>query len=89
MPVDPNIEDLQAVSEHVLIATELIEKLEREKRTVQPGTPRFMELSEQIEKLASEVRIVSASETDLAENVAGQPGLPTIEEADAEAAAEQ
>ena len=38
---------------------------------------------ERIEALAAEVRIVSASETDLAIELAGEPNLPTINEAQA------
>ena len=83
LSVDQNIEDLQAVSDHVLAASDQLRKLEIEKRHVEPGSKRFMELSERIESLAAEVRIVSASETDLATELAGEPDLPTIEEAQA------
>ena len=83
MSVDQNIEDLSAVSDHVLAAADLLQKLELEKRGVEPGSTRFMELSERIESLAAEVRTVSASETDLAIELAGEPNLPTINEAQA------
>ena len=85
MAVDSDIQDLQTVSSHVLRTTDQIHELEMEKRGVEPGSPRFMQLSDQIESLAEQVRVVSASETDLATEVAGRPDLPTIEEADAEA----
>ena len=85
MAVDRNIQDLQAVSQHVLTTTDQIRKLELEKRAVEPGSARFMELSDQIERLAADVRIVSAAETDIATEVAGEAKLPTIEEADAKA----
>ena len=83
LSVDQNIEDLSAVSDHVLAAADLLRKLELEKRGVEPGSTRFMELSERIESLAAEVRTVSASETDLATELAGEPNLPTINEAEA------
>lgn len=89
MATDRNIQDLQAVSQHVLTTTDQIQKLELEKRGVEPGSTRFMELSAQIERLAGDVRVVSASETDIAGEVAGEPGLPTIDEADAEASGRQ
>jgi hypothetical protein len=79
---DAKIEDLQAVSQHVLTAAEQIRALEREKRTVDPGAPRFRELSDEIERLAGDIRSVSHAETGLAHEVAGEPGLPTISEAD-------
>ena len=83
MSVDQNIEDLSAVSDHVLAAADLLRQLELEKRGVEPGSARFMELSERIESLAAEVRTVSASETDLAIELSGEPNLPTINEAQA------
>ena len=82
MSVDQNIEDLQSVSDHVLAASDQLRKLELEKRDLEPGSKRFMELSERIESLAAEVRVVSASETDLATELAGEPDLPTINEAE-------
>jgi len=88
MGVDRNIEDLQAVSQHVLSTADQIQELETEKRTVEPGSPRFVELSDQIEKLAGELRAVSASESDIAAEIEGTPGLPTIEEADLAAASD-
>ena len=77
------IEDLQAVSQHVLATAEAIRKLEEEKRGVDPGTPRFQELSDEIEQLAEDMRLVSHVETGLARDLAGEPGLPTVAEADA------
>ncbi len=77
-----NLEDLQAVSQHVLVCTEQIAVLEHEKRHVDPASERFRTLSDEIEALAEEIRSVSSAETDLAEDVAGVPGLPTIAEAD-------
>lgn len=77
-----NVEDLQAVSQHVLVCTEQIAVLEEEKRHVDPASERFRTLSDEIEGLAEEIRSVSSAETDLANDVAGVPGLPTIAEAD-------
>ncbi|HUP83298.1 MAG TPA: hypothetical protein VM284_03810 [Candidatus Limnocylindria bacterium] len=82
MAIDSEMQDLQAVSQHVLTAADKIKKLELEKRTVPPGSTRFIELSAEIERLAADLGVVSASETDLALEVAGASNLPTIEEAD-------
>ena len=82
MSSDSNVEDLQAVSRHVLTAAEQISVLETEKRTVDPASQRFRTLSDQIEALAEEIRLVSHAETSLAFEVADEPGLPTIDEAD-------
>lgn len=84
MSTGSSLEDLQAVSQHVLACTEQIAVLEHEKRGVDPASERFRTLSDEIEALAEEVRSVSHAETDLARDVAGQPGLPTIAEADKE-----
>jgi hypothetical protein len=83
LSVEQNIEDLQAVSDHVLATADLLRKLEIEKRTVEPGSPQFLALSKRIESLATEVQTVTASETDIATDVAGIPNLPTIQEAEA------
>ena len=82
MNVDAKIEDLQAVSQHVLTGAEQIRALEEEKRTVDPATARFRQLSDEIERLAGDIGSVSHAETGLAREVAGEPGLPTIAEAD-------
>lgn len=82
MNVGSKLEDLQAVSQHVLACTEQIAVLEGEKRHVDPASEKFRTLSDEIEALAEEIRLVSAAETDLAKDVAGIPGLPTIAEAD-------
>ena len=82
MSTDSNVEDLQAVSRHVLTAAEQISILEAEKRLVDPASQRFRTLSDEIEVLAEEIRVVSHAETSLAQEVAGEPGLPTIHEAD-------
>jgi len=79
-----NLEDLQAVSQHVLECTERISLLETEKRTVDPASERFRMLSDEIEALANEIRSVSHAETGLAEVVAGKPDMPTVAEADQE-----
>jgi hypothetical protein len=80
--IGSRLEDLQAVSQHVLACSEQIALLEQEKRSVDPGSERFRTLSNEIEALAEEVRSVSHAETDLAQAVSGVPGLPTIAEAD-------
>jgi hypothetical protein len=70
------------VSQSVLGTAKQITALEAEKRTVDPGSERFRTLSDQIEALAEDIRQVSMAEDGLARDVAGEPGLPTIEEAD-------
>ncbi len=84
MDAESNLEDLQAVSQHIIECTERITVLEEEKRTVDPASERFRTLSDEIEALAEEIRSVSHAETGLAEDVAGQPGLPTVADADQE-----
>ena len=81
---ESDVEDLQAVSQQVLTTAERIHTLEVEKRTVDPGSERFRVLSDEIERLAIEIKLVSHAETALAEHLDGVPGLPTVEEADAE-----
>jgi hypothetical protein len=77
-----HIEDLQATSGQVIADADRIVALEQEKRTVDPGSTRFRQLSDEIERVADSVRIVSSAESDLADEVAGKDGLPTIAEAD-------
>jgi hypothetical protein len=81
--VEEKVEDLQAVSQHMLESSARIQALETEKRTVDPGSPRFRELSDEIERLAEDMRRVSHAETDLAIDLHGVDDLPTVEEADA------
>jgi hypothetical protein len=82
------VEDLQAVSQHMLDSTARIEALEAEKRTVDPGSARFRELSDEIEGLAEEMRRVSHAETGLAIELSDVPNLSTVAEADADADAD-
>ena len=79
---DAKLEDLQAVSQHVLTTSERIAVLEEEKRSVDPGSERFRKLSDEIEILGEEIRAVSHAETQLARDLEGVPGLPTVAEAD-------
>jgi hypothetical protein len=79
---DEKVEDLQAVSQQVLTSADRIRALEQEKRNTPPSSAEFLRLSDEIEALASELRLVSAAETDLARDLQGQDGLPTVEEAD-------
>lgn len=75
------VEDLQAVSQHVMTSAEKIAALEREKRHADPGSDAFRKLSDEIEAAADEIRAVSHAETGLAEEIAGQDGLPTVADA--------
>lgn len=88
MDSSSNVEDLQAVSQHVLLTADRIRVLEEEKRTVDPASEQFRALSDEIEALADEIRSVSHAETELAMDVAGQPGMPTVAEADDDGADE-
>ena len=76
------VEDLQAVSQHVLESTERIKALEDEKRSVKPNSARFRELSDEIEALAEEMRRVSHAETTLAIDLTNAVDVPTVAEAD-------
>lgn len=80
---DARVEDLQSVSKQILVEVERIESLELEKRRTLPGSVRFQELSDEIERLAEEMRLTSHAETNLAQELQGETGLPTVEEADA------
>jgi hypothetical protein len=79
---DSKLEDLQAVSQHVLTVSDRVHALEEEKRNTPIGSERFRQLSDEIEALASEMRGVSAAESDLADQLAGRTDLPTVAEAD-------
>jgi prefoldin subunit 5 len=83
--IETNLEDLRAVSQHVLTTTERMHSLELEKRQTPVGSERFLALAEQIEALAGEAREVTAAETDLAITLAGLNDLPTIDEVEARA----
>lgn len=85
MDVDERVEDLQAVSQHMLESSARIQALEAEKRTVDPASARFRELSDEIELLAEDIRRVSHAETGLAQDLDGIAELPTVEQADADA----
>lgn len=77
-----NVEDLQAVSQHILVCSERIKVLEQEKRTIDPASEQFRTLSDEIEALADEIRSVSHAETGLAREVSDETDLPTVAEAD-------
>src|SRR5688572_12866568 len=79
---DQRIEDLQAVSQHILEGNRRIEELERRKRLVDPASTEFRALSDEIERLAEEMRKVSRAETGLADALAGERGLPTVAESE-------
>lgn len=83
MAADAELEDLQAVSQHILVTTEQIRVLEEKKRTVDPGTTQFEALSDEIERLANEVASVSHAETAIARELEGVEGLPSVADVDA------
>jgi hypothetical protein len=80
--VDDRVEDLQAVSQHMQEASARIQALETEKRTVDPASARFRELSDEIEILAEDMRRVSHAETGIAHELREVADLPTVDEAD-------
>ena len=58
-------EDLMTTSAQVSATAELLDVLETEKRGLRPGDPRVIELSDEIERLAAELRRQTAIEGDL------------------------
>lgn len=82
---DTRIEDLQSVSQQVLLGAARIQELELAKRHLKPGSRRFHELSDEIERLSADVRLTSHAETDLARRLEGEKDLPTVAEADEQA----
>jgi hypothetical protein len=83
MGSEHEIEDLQAVSAHILAAAQEILLLEEEKRHTDPTSERFRVLSLSIEESAADINAVSHAESALAEEVATAPRMPTVAEADA------
>ena len=79
-----DIEALAAVNENVLTDLERLKALEKEKRTVDPGSTRFDELSVRTERLGERLRDLTSVEHQLGERL-GEPGLRTPEQANAEA----
>ena len=58
-------EDLMSTSAQVSATAELLDALETEKRGLPTGDPRVIELSDEIERLAGELRRQTAIEGDL------------------------
>ena len=77
-------QDLRNVSDDMLRTLDQIHFLESEKRSEKPGTPRFVKLAKEIEKLAAVVFQQTSTQQSLA--VASQEAasegadIPTIEE---------
>lgn len=61
------MDDVRATSDAVLGDTELLHALEVEKRTLDPASDRFHELSIQIEDLGTRVATMTSVERELAE----------------------
>ena len=81
-----NIEtELRNASDALLAALEQLHELELQKRELQPGSERFVELARQIEALSDELLETSRSETVLAGRVADKvergegPDRPIVE----------
>lgn len=60
-------QDLRTVSDDMLRTLEQLQILETQKRAEQPGTPRFVKLSKEIENLAAVVFRQTAAQQSLAE----------------------
>ena len=60
-------QDLRSVSDEMLRTLEQLQRLENEKRAASPGTPRFVNLAREIEKLAALVFSQTTTQQTLAE----------------------
>jgi hypothetical protein len=63
-------QDLRAASDRVMRTLERLQELETEKRTIDPGTPRFRKLAREVERLAASVFAHSHVQQQLAEETA-------------------
>ncbi len=77
-------QDLRSVSDEMVRTLEQLQRLETEKRAASPGTPRFVRLAREIEKLAAVVFNQTSVQQSLAErtHAAAQAGveIPPIEQ---------
>jgi len=60
-------QDLRTVSDEMLRALEQLQRLETAKRSAAPGTPRFLKLAREVEKLAAMVFAQTSVQQSLAE----------------------
>jgi len=60
-------QDLRSVSDEMLRTLEQLQHLESEKRSESPGTPRFLKLAREIEKLAAMMFAQTSEQQSLAE----------------------
>lgn len=60
-------QDLRIVSDEMLRTLEQLQRLESEKRSESPGTPRFLKLAREVEKLAAMVFAQTSAQQSLAE----------------------
>ncbi len=63
------VDDVRATSDALLADTERLHALEVEKRSVDPESTRFLELSLQIEDLATRVAALSSIEREVSETI--------------------
>jgi hypothetical protein len=73
---------LRATSDTLLRDLEVLASIEEEKRTIEPGDPRLVELAERVEEVARRVLVGSRRQRVLTETVnsqveAGLPDAPT------------
>jgi hypothetical protein len=77
-------QQLRSASDETMRTLEQLEQLESEKRTLTPGTPRFVRLANEIERLAAIVFSQTSTQMSLAQqsHAAKQQGvkLPPIDE---------
>jgi hypothetical protein len=60
-------EALRAVSDTLLRDLEVLARLEEEKRTIEPGDPRLVDLADRVQALAREVLSTTVRQAELAE----------------------
>lgn len=73
---DRAAEDLRATSDSISEASQRIDDLEREKRTLAPDDPKMLELSAEVVELADGLRREGAVEHALAKEIAAADAGP-------------
>jgi hypothetical protein len=63
----PEAEDLRSTSDGILRDLEVLSAIEEQKRTLEPGDPRIVELAKRVEEVATRVLAASVRQRQLAE----------------------
>jgi len=63
------LEDLRTTSAQVSATAEHLDSLEAKKRKVEPGDPKLIELSDEIERIAARLRRQTAVESSLSREI--------------------